>query len=106
METSRGEMGKTRELVTNKYSEIIDLISSEQVDREKLNKALDEMVLLRGAMERRAVMRLKKVFQSIPEENRKAFAEFLKERVCLGRGFHHGRGRHGRRGCPMGGGGH
>jgi Spy/CpxP family protein refolding chaperone len=98
----RHDMKDSRKLMATKYSELIDMIASENADRESVKKAMDQIIKIRGDMERKAVMGLKRVLQDLPPENRKAFALFLKRRACFGRGFGRGRRFHGRGPhCPM-----
>ncbi len=95
------DMGTDREKVAAKYSEIIDMIASSPNVPNAFTEELDELIKLRGAMERRAILNLRRVFRELPPDKRQAFAGFLKRRTCFGHRPGSGRGHKGkRRGCP------
>lgn len=95
------EMEKGREKVAAKYGKIIDMISSKPNGPDDLDKELDELIKLRGEMERQAILNLKNIFKGLSPDKREAFANFLKRRTCFGH-RRPGRGRRGHgRVCPM-----
>ena len=60
--------------------------SAAEVEEEVTNvleKAVQEMIALRGQAERRALQRISAVMAELPAEKREAFVSFLKDRACM-----------------------
>jgi hypothetical protein len=102
MKNGPPRMGEHRQKIIEKRSEILDLVAKNPTNLAVADKAVEELIALRGEQEKRAVERLGRIMASIPEEKREAFLRFLKNRTCMGRGMgwgfgrgHHGGGRGG-----------
>lgn len=91
----RAEMMEIRRRIGDKKLEVLELISKNPGDLKTADEKIDELIQLRGQMERKALTRISEIMGSLPEEKRTAFLGFLRNRACMGPGMM-GRGmRHG-----------
>ncbi|MFH1117659.1 MAG: periplasmic heavy metal sensor [Pseudomonadota bacterium] len=96
----RAEMMEIRRKIGDKKLEVLELISKNPGDLKAADEKIDELIQLRGQMERKALTRISEIMGSLPEEKRTAFLGFLRNRACMGhgmmgRGMRHGIMRHG-----------
>ncbi|MEW6137104.1 MAG: hypothetical protein AB1733_02655 [Thermodesulfobacteriota bacterium] len=94
----RADMIRMRQDVIKKKVEILEKIAQNPDDFRAVEPQIQQLIGLRGQMERQALERISAIMANLPPEKRPAFLEFLKTRACL---MGHGRGMHMRRG--MGG---
>lgn len=87
-------MRQYRQQILQKNAEILDIIAANSDDPEASAKAVDELVALKGSLERQSIERIRRIVASLPEEKKSAFIEFMKQRTCMGPGMGWGRGRH------------
>ena len=78
-----------------KRSEVLDLIAANPGNPAVAQKSLDELIALRGKMEKKAFTDLAQLLANLPEDKRAQFLAFLKSRTCGGPGMRmrHGPGR-------------
>jgi hypothetical protein len=98
----RGAWHELRQEMFAKRSEVLDLIAANPGNPAAGEKSLDELIALRGRMEKKAMTDLAHLLANLPEEKRAQFLAFLKSRACggPGMGMRHG-GRRMMR-CPAG----
>lgn len=97
----RGAWHELRQEMFAKRSEVLDLIAANPGNPAVAEKSLDELIALRGKMEKKAMTDLAHLLANLPEEKRAQFLAFLKSRACgPGMGMRHG-GRRMMR-CPPG----
>lgn len=89
----RADLMEARKKVQDKKLEVLDLIAKNPGNLEFADKNINELVMLRGNMERIALTRISKIMVDLPEDKRQEFLTFLKNRACGMPGMGHGRGR-------------
>lgn len=95
-------MWQYRQQILQKNAEILDLIAANPNDPQAPTKAVDELMALKGSLERQSIERIRRIVASLPDDKKKAFIDFLKQRTCMGPGMGWGprgpRGPYGPRG--------
>ncbi len=83
----RAEMMELRRQIRDKKLEILDLIAKNPGDLKAAEERIDQLIQLRGRMEKKALTRISEIMRSLPEEKRTAFFGFLRNRACMGPGM-------------------
>ena len=89
----RSSLMQTRRRIQEKKLEVLDLIAKNPGDINAADQGINELIALKGQMERDALARIGKIMADLPEEKRQEFLSFLKNRTCRGPGMGFGRGR-------------
>ena len=89
----RSSLMQTRRRIQEKKLEVLDLIAKNPGDINAADHGINELIALKGQMERDALARIGKIMTDLPEEKRLEFLNFLKNRTCRGPGMGFGRGR-------------
>ncbi|MEW6350430.1 MAG: periplasmic heavy metal sensor [Thermodesulfobacteriota bacterium] len=102
-ETRQASMRDRMQQITAKHGEILALIAQSPEDPQTADKAVEELVELKGRIERECIQRIAQIAAKLPAEKRQPFLEFVRGRACMGPGLGLGRkGRFSGRGCcPM-----
>ena len=104
---ARMKMMESRNRIMEKNLEVLEMISQHPGDVSAADQQINELQQLKGQMDREAFLRISTIFADLPEEKRRAFALFVRDRTCMGpgMGMRGGRGPgFGPRGmgaCPM-----
>ncbi|MFH0823687.1 MAG: hypothetical protein V2B18_13140 [Pseudomonadota bacterium] len=77
-----------RRLVLEKNAQVVDLVVDNADKPELADRAVEELIVLRGDLEREVLKRMVTILASLPEDKRKVFAERLKRsRACFDPGM-------------------
>ena len=98
----RIEMMKIRRKIQEKKLEVLELIARNPGNLNAAEQKIDELVQLRGQLEKQALTRISEVMVNLPPERRSAFLGFLRNRACMGHGMGYGMGRRMMRGMGPG----
>ena len=90
---ARTKMLETRNRITEKNLEVLDIIAKHPGDLSPADRQINELQVLKGQMDREAFARISKILATLPGEKREAFAFFVKSRACMRPGMGMGRGR-------------
>lgn len=90
-------MRQFRQRIMEKNAEILNEIAANPTDPDAAAKSIDELLALKGGLERQSIERVRQIVASLPADRRDAFLQFMKQRTCMGPGM--GMGRRG--GGPM-----
>jgi hypothetical protein len=87
----RKQMLEFRRKIMEKRAEILDEIAANPGNPKAADKSFNELVTLRAEMERKAMAHFSAIMANLPEEKRRAFVAFLKQRQAqkLERGWEH-----------------
>jgi len=89
---ARLKMMEMRKSILAKNAEVIDAISRRPGNMAAADKEINELLALRGQMEREAYTRMSTILASLPADRREAFTAFVRNRCCMGPGMGMGRG--------------
>jgi hypothetical protein len=99
---TRGAIIESRKLILTKRLELFDQLLQDPNNTQALEQKLNEISHLRTTMEKAALNKITNVLSQLPDSEKPAFINSLKQRACQGRGMG---GRHGRGGmgkfCPV-----
>ncbi len=84
------EMADTSQRIRDKKLEVLELIAKNPGNLKPAEEKIDELVQLKGQMEKKALARISEIMNTLPEERRTAFFGFLRDRACMGPGMGHG----------------
>jgi len=86
----REEMLKIRQQIQDKKLKILELIQKNPGNPKVAEEQIDQLVQLKGRLEKKALTRISDIMSTLPPEKRAAFFGFLRDRACMGPGM--GRG--------------
>jgi uncharacterized membrane protein len=86
----RAEMMEIRQRIQDKKLEVLEVITKNPGNLKTAEEKIDELVQLKGQMEKKALTRISEIMATLPQEKRTAFFGFLRNRACMGPGMGHG----------------
>jgi len=89
---ARMKMMEMRKRILVKNSEVINAISRHPGNMAAADKEINELLALRGQMEREAYTRMSTILANLPADKREAFTGFVRNRCCVARGMSRGMG--------------
>jgi uncharacterized membrane protein len=104
---ARMKLMESRNRIMEKNLEVLEMISQHPGDVSAADQQINELQQLKGQMDREAFLRISTIFANLPEEKRRAFALFVRDRACMGPGMGMrggrgpGLGPRGMGACPM-----
>jgi len=94
-ENNQASMRETADRLRQKKMEILELVARNPSDFKQAQPGIEELIAIRGQMERQALQRISYIMAQLPPEKRGTFLEFLRNRTCMGPGAGMGMGS-----CP------
>ncbi|MDQ7784070.1 MAG: hypothetical protein RDU20_14395 [Desulfomonilaceae bacterium] len=91
----RTEMLEMRQRVRDKKLEVLELIAENPGNLSAAEERIDELVQLKGQLEKAALVRIGEIMSTLPPDKRNSFLEFLRHRTCMGPGMGQGMMRRG-----------
>ena len=76
-------MRRHREKVLRKNAEILDTLAADPNNVQAADKAVEELISLKGELEKQSIERLRRIMNSLPEEKKKALAAYQYIPVAL-----------------------
>ena len=104
-----GYLRQKREQILEKKAELLDTIARNPNNEPAIQNKLNELIALRAQVEKEALNKVRHILITLPEDQKQAFINYLRNRACMGPGMgmgmgrgrgHHGMMMRGPRNCP------